>query len=181
MLDNLQRRQQLGLGESRATAFVGQGRQRTDHRLVALELAEITLHAPHRHQRFAVDAITLFDARQQRAVLRQQGLALAYTHGGQGAVEVFPDRAGEFRLAAVGLDHAHVRGDAGKGGIEDGGGDTGSQGFDTERGHPFVEALRRLDRQVVIDLWLGGDRGRGCGKGLQRFGVGCGGLFRAGN
>ncbi len=64
MLDDLQCRQQLRLCKGWASAFIGQGRQGADYRIVALELAEVTLHAPHRHQRLAVDAITLLDALQ---------------------------------------------------------------------------------------------------------------------
>jgi hypothetical protein len=45
-------------------------------------------------------------------------LAVAHAQWRQGAVEVFPHRAGELRLAAVGLDHAGIGADVGEGAIE---------------------------------------------------------------
>lgn len=181
MLDDLQCSQQLALCEARTTAFVGQGRQRADHRLVALELAEVAFHTPDRDEGLAVDAITLFDALQYRAVLQQQGLALAHAGCRECAIEVFPYRSSELRLAAIGLDHAHVRADVGEGIVEGIRSDPGAQRLDTESRSPFLETLGGLDKGGITGrLWCG-RRHRCCGHCRQRLGVGGRGLFRTGN
>ncbi|MCY1378078.1 hypothetical protein D9M69_656840 [compost metagenome] len=72
LLQDLQGRDQLRVGEAGTAAFVGQGRQRVDHRLAALELAKIAFHAPHGHQRLTINAITLLDALQDVGVLVDQ-------------------------------------------------------------------------------------------------------------
>ncbi|MNG02501.1 hypothetical protein D3C84_855320 [compost metagenome] len=77
VLQDLQGRDQLRLGKSRAAAFISQGGQGADHRFVALELAEVAFHAPHRHQHVAINAIALFDLAQQFSVFFQQALAIA--------------------------------------------------------------------------------------------------------
>ena len=69
LLQNLQGGNQLRVGKPRATTFVGESGQRVDHRLAALELPEVAFHAPHRHQRLPVNAITLLDALQDIGVL----------------------------------------------------------------------------------------------------------------
>ncbi len=117
-MQDLQRGDQLRMGKPWAPSFVGQGRQGVDHRLAALELAEVALHAPHRHQRLAIDAITLLDALQDLGILLDQALAFVDPQWRQRAIEVFPHGTGEFRLAAIGLDHAHVRTDPDKRTIE---------------------------------------------------------------
>ena len=170
-------------GEAWAPAFVGQGRQGVDHRLAALELTEVTLHAPHRDQCLAIDAVALLDALQDVGVLADQRLAFAHTQWRQGAVEVFPHRAGKFRLAAVGADHAGVQADIGEGAVEQVGADTGGQRILAETRLPFGEGLGRLDVEVLTGRHHGRDHRRGCrdGKGLKRLGVGGGRFFRAGD
>lgn len=162
MLNDLQGGNQLAVGKGRAPSFIRQGCQGANHRLVALEVTEIALHAPNGHQGLAINAIALFDPLQDVAVLDQQCLALAYPYRGQRAIQVFPDGAGEFRLAAVGLDHAHIRGDPGEGAVEYIGANPGAQGFGAERVHPFIEGLSGLDVQIVDGQWCDGGR---CGKG----------------
>ncbi|MCY1442602.1 hypothetical protein D9M71_589770 [compost metagenome] len=181
MLDDLQRGDQLVLGELRAAAFIGQGGQRADDRLVALELAEVAFHAPHRDQHLAVDAIALLDAGQQFGVLLQQLLAVTHTQGRQGAFEVLPHRAGELRLAAVGLDHVHVGGDAEEGAVEGVRRNTGLQGLLAEAGLPLREGLQRLDFSAGVGRCAGQGHHRGGLGGGQRQGIGGGGLFCAGH
>ena len=92
----------------------------------------------------AVDAVALLDGLQGAGVFGQQRLATAHAGGRDGAVEVFPHRPGEFRLAAVGPDDGHVRADACKGRIENGSLYTGAQGFLAKGRLPAGEALGRL-------------------------------------
>lgn len=115
------------MGETRTPAFVGQGRQGVDHRLAALKLAEVTFHAPHRNQCLTIDAVALFDALQDVGVLADQRLTFAHAQRRQGAVEVFPHRAGKFRLTAVGTDDAGVQADIGEGAVEQVGADASGQ------------------------------------------------------
>ncbi|MNH16299.1 hypothetical protein D3C79_759340 [compost metagenome] len=181
MLDDLQRSDQLVLGELRAAALIGQGSQRADHRLVALELAEVAFHAPYRDQHLAIDAIALLDAGQQFGVLLQQLLAVAYTQGRQGAFEVFPYWAGEFRLAAIGLDHVHVGGDAEEGAVEGVLRNAGLQGLLAKACLPLCEGLQRLDFSTGVERRAGQGHHRGGLGGGQRQGIGGGGLFCAGH
>ena len=144
MLENAQRREQLFVGKRWAAAFIGQGGEGGDHRLVAHVLAEVAFHAPDRHQCVAVDAVALLDGLQGAGVFGQQRLATAHAGGRDGAVEVFPHRPGEFRLAAVGPDDRWVRAYACKGRIKHRGLDTGAQGFLAKGRLPAGEALGRL-------------------------------------
>ena len=180
-LQDLQGRQQLVFGETWAAAFIGQGGEGADHRLLAHELAEAAFHAPDGDQRLAVDAVALLDGIQCGGVFGQQGLALAHAQRRDGAVEVFPDRAGELRLGAVGLDHAQVRGHAGEGLVEHLGLDAGLQGLGAEAFAPVRKVQCRCDgrgglrlSRVLLGLLrrLGGRGGNQFGGGIRGFGTG---------
>src|SRR5690606_1608174 len=81
-----------------------------------------------------------FDACERGRVLVKQALAVAYALGGDRTFEVLPDRTGEFRLAAIGFDHAGIRLHAGKGTLESIGRDAGGQRLYTKLLTPFAEA-----------------------------------------
>ncbi|MNK81041.1 hypothetical protein D3C87_1007770 [compost metagenome] len=112
-----------------------------------------------------------------------QRLAFAYPQWRQGAVEVFPHRFCEFRLAAVGADHAGVEADIGEGAVEQIGADTGGQGILAETCLPFGEGLGRLDVEVLTGRNHRRNNRRGCGdrERLKRLSVGCGRFFRTGD
>ncbi|MCY1444377.1 hypothetical protein D3C76_1128380 [compost metagenome] len=114
-------------------------------------------------------------------MLGQQGLALAHAHRRYSAIEVFPHRSGELRLAAVGLDDAHVWRHAGEGAIEGGGSDARLQGLLTKAGLPFTEGLGGLYQGSGIDRNAGRRRHYGRRGGCQRHGIGSRRLFGTGN
>ncbi len=118
----------------------------------------------------------------------EQGLTLAHAHGRHGAVEVFPHRATEFRLAAIGLDHAHVGRDTSKGVIEHLGAHTGVQRQSTELALPLAEGHCGLYFKVAVVRLRNSAGGRGQtfddlrrGCGLERGGNGSGRLLGTGN
>jgi hypothetical protein len=117
---------------------------------------------------------------QGALVLVEQRLALAHAQGGQRAIEVLPDRTAEFRLAAVGLDHAHIRGDTRECAVEQGGLNTGFQGFSAKGGAPLFEALFRLDIAGNRGWQRAGGR-RGLGDRREANGVGGGRFLGAGD
>ena len=170
----------MALGEFRATAFIRQGGQGTDHRFVALKGAEVAFHSPHRDQCLAINAVALFDTTQQVGILLQQSLAIAHAQRRKGAFEVFPHRAAELGLAAISLDDAHVGGDVFEGVIENQRVDPCFQGLRTEVGLPFAEALGGLDFKGVCNGSAGGHRGRGR-RHRQGLSIGCGGFLCAGD
>ena len=97
-LQDAQRGDQLLLGPVAAATLVGQRREALDHRHRAAVAAVIRLHAPDRQHHVAVDTVGSLDRRQRRGELlpfRAAGLD-AGRRGG--AVEIFPDRLGEFGL-----------------------------------------------------------------------------------
>ncbi|MNP00151.1 hypothetical protein D3C76_919370 [compost metagenome] len=120
---------------------------------------------------------------QDAGVLLDQCLAFANPQRRQGAIEVFPHRFCEFRLAAVGADHARVNADIGEGAVEQVGTDTGGQGVLAKTRLPFGEGLGRLDVEIFTGWNHGWNDRRGGGdrQSLNRLGVGGGGFFRAGD
>src|SRR3546814_17474297 len=83
----------------------------------------------------------MLDALQDVGMLLDQGLAPAYSQWRQGSIEVFPHRPAEFRLAAVGLDDAHVRAYADKGAIQQVGTAPAGQGLLAKTDLPFGDSL----------------------------------------
>ncbi len=183
LLQDLQRRDQLCMSKCGATAFVGQGRQRVDHRFGALELTEVAFHAPYRHQCLAIHAITLFDVLQDVGVLTDQRLPLAHSQRRQGAIEVFPYWTRELRLAAVGFDHTGIEADIGKRAVEQIGADPGCQGILAETRLPFGKGLGWLKIKWVSGRHYRRDDCRGCCDrgGLKGLRIGGGRFFRAGD
>src|SRR3546814_6996112 len=92
----------------------------------------------------------MLDALQDVGMLLDQGLAPAYSQWRQGSIEVFPHRTAEFRLAAVGLDDAHVRADADKGAIKQVGTDPGGQGLLAKAGLRSEEHTSELQSLMRI-------------------------------
>ena len=65
---------------------------------------------------------------------------------GYGPVEIFPDRAGEFRLVEVGFDHLRVVADPLEGTVEDLRADSPRDRPAAEILHPGIEILGRMGR-----------------------------------
>ncbi len=90
----------------------GQRRQRRDHRphvfRIDDDVAERRLHAPQAEQGVAIDAVILFQPRQQAGIFVRAFLAGDDPPIGTAAVDVLPDLLGEFRLRALLLEHAGV-------------------------------------------------------------------------
>src|SRR3954453_2000261 len=88
-------------------------RQRWKYRphvvLLHERIAERGLYSPERQQRASLDAIILFDAREQRLVLPQRFLARNHTPVRYPAIDVLPDLFVELRLVTHLLEHGHVR------------------------------------------------------------------------
>ncbi|MNN18591.1 hypothetical protein D3C81_1318030 [compost metagenome] len=146
-----------------------------------MELAKVALHAPDRDQDLTVYTIALFEAGQQFGILLEQFLAVSHSQRRQRSLQVFPHRAGEFGLAAVCLDHIHVRRHANERAVEGVCRDTGLQRLLAEAGLPLGKCLQRLNFSTHVGLGAGQSHyRRGLGGG-QRQGIGGGGLFRAGD
>src|SRR5690606_35551489 len=143
VLQNLQRGQQLNPPEALAATVVSQRREGADHAVAADVVAEVAFKAPDGHQNPRIDTILLFDALQHAIVLCQQDATAANTAGGNGAVEIFPYRPGEFGLTAVSLQYCRVGGDAGEYAIEQRSIDTGGNRFAAQRLTPIGEAGQR--------------------------------------
>ena len=141
LLEDRERGEQLVVGELRAATFVGEGCQRADHAHVAGIGAEVAFHAPDGDQGVALHAVALLDAAQGLGMLGEQALAIAHTLQGSRAIQVFPHRPGELRLALVGTDHRRVGSHPGKGALEGGAVDAGSQRLAAKAVAPLAEAL----------------------------------------
>ena len=112
-LDDDQRVEQFGFPiGAPARLAPGQRRQRRDHRPHVFRIddhvAERRLHAPQAEQDVAVDAVIVFDAREQAGIFLGALLAGDDAPVRAAAVDVLPDLLGEFRLRAILLVDAGV-------------------------------------------------------------------------
>ncbi len=107
-LKDLQGGDQLVLEHLSAAAVIGQRRQRRDDLHPAAVGAEVRFHPPDRQHDLARDAVLRLDPGQDGRQLRQLLAAGGDAHVRHGAVQVQPDGAREFGLAAVQADHLGV-------------------------------------------------------------------------
>ena len=108
LLDQLQRSQELVTEEVAAIADVRQRRERADHVLVALERAVIGLHPPDAEDDLLGHAIAGFGLGQHAGMSLQHLAAARDAAAADSAVEIAPDRRGEFRLLAGKRDDGRI-------------------------------------------------------------------------
>lgn len=70
-LEDLQGGEQLGASELRPPAFVSEGGQRANDRLVAHDLAKAAFQTPHGDKRLAIHTVAVFDAGQRVGMFGQ--------------------------------------------------------------------------------------------------------------
>ena len=162
VLQDLQGGQQLDTPEALASPVIGQCRQGADHAVAADIVAEVAFQAPDGHQYPRVDTVLLLYALQDQVVLRQQDAAATNAARGHCTIEILPHRAGELRLAAVGLEYRRVGRDVREHPIEQGRIDAGGQRFAAQCLAPVGEA-----RNQAFAAGLSGARGEG---GREIFG-----------
>ena len=95
VLQDFERVNQLCLKELGAPPVVGQGRQRSDHRVIAAERPVGGLEPPNRHDDLFVDTVMRFDTVERRTVFAQRRFAVFDARRRRCAAEVVPDRFGE--------------------------------------------------------------------------------------
>nr|WP_246148700.1 hypothetical protein [Skermanella pratensis] len=144
-VDDPERLQQLLAPEVGPAAVPGERGQRLDHVVVAHVGAEVALHRPDRDDDLGRHPVVALDAREQ-AALRGELFAAAGDPGlADGAVEIAPDRADEFRLAAVRGQDFRQDAQPGQVPVHRGGADPRGQRIGPEARQPGLEIdlLRR--------------------------------------
>src|SRR5262249_47774753 len=84
-----------------AAADAGERRRPTDHRAVADLIAVVRFHAPDRDDKVTVDAISLLDRIEGRAMSCQDGAAVLDAILIHQNIEIIPDR---FRELGLGIE-----------------------------------------------------------------------------
>ena len=147
-IDDAQRVEQLTAKEIAAATVEGERREAGRNVVAAEGGSVVGFQPPERHQHGFRNAVLLLDRIEQRGMFSHQFLAARDPARGDTRPQIIGKRQQEFGLAAVELDHALDRRDAGQRGIQRGGGNALRRGILTECGEPIVESgmggLRRL-------------------------------------
>jgi len=101
-----------------APPVIGQRRQRLDHVNRPAVTAIGAFQSPDSGDHFFINAIFGLNRAQGSAMLAQCLLAVFYPRVRGGAVQVFPQRLGEFRLISVFLDHVGIISHPSKGPVQ---------------------------------------------------------------
>ena len=158
-----QRRQKLPLKEGPAPGVIGQSGKRADQRIIPAIAAIGAFQAPDRHHHFLVHAIGRLDPIEQRQIVAQRGLAVFNPRVRDGAVQIVPDRLGEFALIAVFFHHGGIEAGIPEGGIEGLGRDARRKGAGAKARHPGGKARLGSDIHTVFSL-CGRHSGFGAGR-----------------
>ena len=143
-LQDLQCRHQLGAEIALPRAGAGDGRERAHQGALAHDAAVVALHAPHRDDGEAIDAVLLLGAREHRRPGNQANLALGDAPIVDQRGEVLPDGRLELRLRLHGVDHRGVGLDARERRVESLRRDALGTRLRAQLGHAARERRRRL-------------------------------------